>query len=389
MKKKIVILGSTSSIGKSLLNIIKKDKKNFKIELLTANTNYKDLINQAKQFNVKNLVITDTKSFEKSKNFYKGNKINFYKNFENLKSILPKKIDYVMSAISGIGGLSPTYKIIKHTKKIAIANKESIICGWHLISKQLQYYKTKFIPIDSEHFSINELIKNTNYSDIEKIYITASGGPFLDRNLSNFKDIKTQDAVKHPNWRMGKKISIDSATLINKVYELIEAKKIFNLEYKKIDILIQPSSYVHSVIKFYGGIIKVLIHDTSIEIPIFNSLYEKDKSKTYLKNRLNLDLLNDLNFQKVPFKKFPIHKILKLLPKSDSLFETVLVSANDTLVDLFLAKKISYSDIHFFLKKILTLKEFQKYKSKVPNNINEILSLNEYVRLKTSSLSVV
>ena len=389
MKKKIAILGSTSSIGKSLLDIIKKDKKNFKIELLTANTNYIDLINQAKQFNVKNLVITDNKSFEKSKNFYKGRRINIYKNFENLKSILPKKVDYVMSAISGIGGLSPTYKIIKHTKKIAIANKESIICGWNLILKQLQYCKTKFIPIDSEHFSINELIKNSNYKDIEKIYITASGGPFLDIKLSNFKNIKVQDAVKHPNWRMGKKISIDSATLINKVYELIEAKKIFNLEYKKIDILIQPSSYVHSVIKFYGGIIKVLIHDTSMEIPIFNSLYEIDKSKTYMKNRLNLNLFNNLNFQKIPFKKFPIHKILKLLPKSDSLFETVLVSANDTLVDLFLAKKISYSDIHFFLKKILTSKEFQKYKSKVPKNINEILSLNEYVRLKTLSLSVV
>ena len=389
MKKKIAILGSTSSIGKSLLDIIKKDKKNFRIELLTANTNYKDLINQAKKFNVKNLVITDIKSFEKSKNFYRGKKINIYKDFENLKSILPKKVDYVMSAISGIGGLSPTYKIIKHTKKIAIANKESIICGWNLISKQLKYYKTKFVPIDSEHFSINELTKNSNYKNIEKIYITASGGPFLNKKPSNFKNIKVQDAIKHPNWSMGKKISIDSATLINKVYELIEAKKIFDLEYKKIDILIQPSSYVHSVIKFYGGIIKVLIHDASMEIPIFNSLYETDKSKTYLKNKLNLNLFNDLNFQKVPYKKFPIHKILELLPKSDSLFETVLVSANDTLVDLFLEKKISYSDIHFFLKKILTSKEFQKYKSKVPKNINEILGLNEYVRLKTLSLSVV
>ena len=389
MKKKIAILGSTGSIGKSLIDILKKDKKKIEIVLLTLNSNYKELFKQVKSLDVKNIIINDHKTYLYVKKIFKKKKINIYNKFDQINKIFNKKIDYTMCAIAGFEGLKPTLDIIKYTKKIAIANKESIICGWHLISKQLQYYKTKFIPIDSEHFSINELIKNTNYSDIEKIYITASGGPFLDRNLSNFKDIKTQDAVKHPNWRMGKKISIDSATLINKVYELIEAKKIFNLEYKKIDILIQPSSYVHSVIKFYGGIIKVLIHDTSMEIPIFNSLYEKDKSKTYLKNRLNLDLLNDLNFQKVPFKKFPIHKILKLLPKSDSLFETVLVSANDTLVDLFLAKKISYSDIHFFLKKILTLKEFQKYKSKVPNNINEILSLNEYVRLKTSSLSVV
>ena len=178
MKKKIVILGSTSSIGKSLLSIIKKDKKNFKIELLTANTNYKDLINQAKQFDVKNLVITDTKSFEKSKKFNKGKKINIFKNFENLKFILPKKVDYVMSAISGIGGLLPTYKIIKHTKKIAIANKETIICGWDLINKELKKYKTNFIPVDSEHFSIWSLLQEHTSNDIEKIYITASGGPF-------------------------------------------------------------------------------------------------------------------------------------------------------------------------------------------------------------------
>ena len=136
MKKKIVILGSTSSIGKSLLSIIKKNKKNFKIELLTANTNYKDLIKQAKQFNVKNLIITDIKSYEKLKSFYKGKKIRIFKNFDNLKTILPKKVNYVMSSISGIGGLLPTFKIIKHTKLIAIANKEAIICGWSLIRKE-------------------------------------------------------------------------------------------------------------------------------------------------------------------------------------------------------------------------------------------------------------
>ena len=228
MKKKIVILGSTSSIGKSLLNIIKKDKKNFKIELLTANTNYKDLINQAKQLNVKNIVITDIKSFEKSIKFYKGKKINIFKNFENLNAILPKKVDYVMSAISGIGGLLPTYKIIKHTKLIAIANKESIVCGWSLIEKELKKNKTKFIPVDSEHFSIFSLLQSQNSKSIEKIYITASGGPFINLPIKNFDKIKISDALKHPNWRMGNKITIDSATLMNKVFEVIEAKNLYN-----------------------------------------------------------------------------------------------------------------------------------------------------------------
>ena len=221
MKKKIAILGSTSSIGKSLLNIIKKDQKKFEIKLLTANTNYKDLIQQAKQFNVKNLVITDLKSFEKSKNFYKGKKIKFFKNFNNFKSILPKKIDYVMSAISGIGGLLPTYRIIKHTKLIAVANKEAIVCGWPLIQKELKKNKTKFIPVDSEHFSIFSLMQNQRVNNIEKIYITASGGPFIDLPKIKFDKIKLSDALKHPNWSMGKKITIDSATLMNKVFEVI------------------------------------------------------------------------------------------------------------------------------------------------------------------------
>ena len=188
---------------------------------------------------------------------------------------------------------------------------------------------------------------------------------------------------------MGKKISIDSSTLINKIYELIEAKKIFDLDYSKFDILIQPTSYIHSIIKFYGGITKVLIHDTSMTIPIMNSLYDNQKFKIKNNSKIKIDLINNLCIQKVPQKKFPIDKILRKLPKTDSLFETILVSANDTLVDLFLKKKISYNSIHINLNKVLTLREFRKYKNKSPKNLTEILKLNEYVRLKTQTLSVV
>ena len=388
MKKKVAILGSTGSIGKTLIEIIINDKKNFDVVLLAAKKNSKALINQAKLLNVKNIIISDKKSYSNLLSKNRNKNIQIFNDYENLDKILKTKIDYVMNSISGIEGLKPTLQIIKHTKKIAIANKESIICGWNLIRNQLKKNTTEFIPIDSEHFSINELIKNTNKNSIEKIFITASGGPFLNTKLSSFKNIKIQDAIRHPNWNMGKKISVDSSTLINKVYELIEAKKIFDLSYSKLEILIQPTSYVHSVIKFFGGIIKVLIHDTSMKIPIFNSLYSDSKTEVTLNNKLNLNLINKLNFQKVPQNKFPIYKILSILPKSDSLFETILVSANDTLVDLFLKKKIPYNKIHFYLNKILSLKEFTKYKKKMPTNINDILKLNRYVRLKTLSLSV-
>ena len=389
MKKKIAILGSTGSIGKTLIEIIKKDKKSFEVVLLTAQKNEVSLLKQAKLLNVKNLIITNSQSFKNAVKKKSNKKINIYNDYKKFNKIFRGKVDYVMNSISGIEGLKPTLEIIKHTKKIAVANKESIICGWSLINKKLKFYKTEFIPIDSEHFSINELIKNTNKKNIEKVYITASGGPFLNLKLSSFKNIKIKNAISHPTWKMGKKISIDSATLINKVYELIEAKKIFNLDYSKFDILVQPTSYVHSIIRFYGGILKVLVHDTSMIIPIFNSLYDTKKFNSKFSTNINFKLFNNLNLQKVKLKKFPINKILAHLPKTDSLFETVLVSTNDTLVNLFLSKKISFNDIHIYLIKILSLKEFQKYKRKKPKNLTEILHLNEYVRLKTKSLSVV
>ncbi len=387
MKIKIAILGSTSSIGKSLLNIIKKDKKKFKVELLTANTNYKDLINQAKQFNVKNLIITDSKSFEKSKNFYKEKQINIFKNFDNLESILPKKVDYVMSSISGIGGLLPTHKMIKHTKLIAVANKEAIICGWPLIKKELQINKTKFIPVDSEHFSIFSLLQSQKIKSVEKIYITASGGPFIDLPKNKFKKIKLSDALKHPNWSMGKKITIDSATLMNKVFEVIEAKNIFNLDYKKIDILTHPKSYIHAIIKFKDGLTKILAHDPDMKIPIFNSLYF-GKNKDYESNTLDFNILNNLSLKKVDSLKFPLVKILNILPKHPSLFETVLITVNDYLVFKFLDKKINFEKLIYLINKIIKLKEFQKYKKIQAKNVDDIYILRGYVRSKMDSLGI-
>ena len=165
-------------------------------------------------------------------------------------------------AISGLAGLESTINSISSTKNIAIANKESIICAWSLIEKKLARSKTNFIPVDSEHFSIWSLLQNESVNNVEKIIITASGGPFLNYKLNKLKNARSKDAIKHPNWNMGKKISIDSATLMNKVFEIIEAQRIFNIDIKKFEILIHPKSYIHSIIKFINGQIKILAHDT-------------------------------------------------------------------------------------------------------------------------------
>ena len=306
---------------------------------------------------------------------------------ENLKKILPKKIDYVMSSISGIGGLLPTYRIIKHTKLIAIANKEAIICGWPLIKKELNINKTRFIPVDSEHFSIFSLLKNQHKEDIEKIYITASGGPFINLPKSKFKKIKLSDALKHPNWSMGKKITIDSATMMNKVFEVIEAKNIFNLDYKKISILTHPKSYIHALVKFEDGLTKILAHDPDMKIPIYNSIYSSD-TKFMKTNSLNLRILNNLELSEVDRNKFPTVKLLNKLPNHSSLFETVLITVNDYLVFKFLEKKIDFQKLIILINRISNFKEFQKFKKISVQNIEDIYKTREYVSLKLDSLSV-
>ena len=387
--KKIAIFGSTGSIGSSLLNIIKKDKKSFDIKLLTANKNYKKLIKQAKFFDVKNVIISDNNSFLIATNLLKNTKIKVYKNFDSLNKIFnnKKKIDYTMCAISGFQGLKPTLDIIRYTKIIAIANKESIICGWNLIKENLKKYKTNFIPVDSEHFSIWSLINNSKKNNFEKIYLTASGGPFRKFPLKKFKNISIKDALKHPNWSMGKKISIDSATMMNKVFEIIEAKKIFNLKYNQLEILVHPKSYLHAIVKFNNGLSKLLVHDTNMMIPIFNSIYHNSEKQIKSK-KLNIDTLNNLCLKKVDNIKFPVIKILKKLVEKDSLFETVIVSANDKLVDLFLNNKIKFIDISIILLKICSLAEFDRFTRITPKNIDEINDLADYVSLKIDSLGV-
>ena len=384
---KIAILGSTGSIGKTTINILKKNKKNFNIILLTTNNNYQELLKQVNVFKVQNLVINNKKHYLNLKKKLKNKKINIYNNFETFNKNFNQRVDYTMCAISGLAGLKPTLDSIKFSKKIAIANKESLICAWNLIEKKLKKHKTKFIPIDSEHFSIWSLLNDSKNSKVEEIIITASGGPFLNLALNKFKKIKPNAAINHPNWKMGKKISIDSATMMNKVFEVIEAQRIFNIDLNKFKILIHPKSYVHAIVKFSNGLTKILIHDTSMKIPIFNSIYS-EKTKKIRTKKLNISNLNNLNFIKVDTKRYPSIKILKTIPKKISFYETVIVSANDELVDLFLEGKIIFQDIVKYLYKILQMKEFLKFKNRVPKKYEELIKLNNFVRLKIRSLCI-
>ena len=388
IKKKIGILGSTGSIGENTVKIINNNKKDFDVIFLSTNSNVKKLLKQCLILKSRSAIIFDQKQYSKYKKKFINKKINVFNSFKEFKNkLLKKRVDYIMCAISGLAGLEPTINSIDVTKNIAIANKESIICAWDLINSKLIKYKTKFIPIDSEHFSIWSLLQNESIKSVEKIFITASGGPFLNYKLTNLKNVKPKDAIKHPNWNMGNKISIDSATLMNKVFEIIEAQRIFNIDIKKFEILIHPKSYIHSIIKFINGQIKILAHDTDMKIPIFNSIYQNKLKKIDTK-KVDIKLLSNLNFKKVDHFKYPSTKILNKINNNNTLFETVLISANDELVDLYINNKIKFLEINKNLIKILKYKKYSRLINKKPKYISDIINLSADVRLKTRNLCI-
>ena len=375
MRKKICILGSTGSIGVSTLEIISKDKKIFDVILLSGNSNFKLLISQALKFKPKYIYSNNFFLTKKIKYFCKKNKIIIINDLNKLKKI---KFDITISAISGIAGLLPTLNIIKFSKKILIANKESIICGWKFINKELKKYNCSFTPIDSEHFSISDLIQNKNKNLIKYIYLTASGGPFFNKKINLNKVTPTQ-AIKHPNWKMGKKISVDSANLMNKILEIIEASLIFNLPLNKFKIIIHPQSLIHAIIEFRNGLSSMLYHNNDMKIPIANSLYNN-----FYMNKENINKFcfeKKLSFFPPNIKKFSSIKILglnKILNETGFILISVL---NEILVERFLNNKILFTDIVYKLSVILNSNLVKNYlKNNRIRRINDVFKAYNFAR---------
>ena len=382
MKLKISILGSTGSIGRSALSIVDKERKNISVNILSANRNYALIKKQITKYKPKYFVISDIIIFNKVKKNFKNKKTKVINNFNSFRS--KDKSDICISAIPGIAGLQPTLSLIKMSKKILVANKESIICGWSLIKKELAKYKTKIIPIDSEHFSIFQLLKSHKLDEIKKIYITASGGPFLHLKSKQLKNIKPKDALKHPKWQMGKKISIDSATLMNKILEIIEAQKLFLIPNKKLEIIIHPNSLVHAIIELKNGLSKFLYHQTSMIIPLANAIFDGNLNiEKFYKIKNNRDnMKNNLKFQKVDNKIFPIIKIKNRANEYTST-SIIINAANEILVDQFLQKKIPFLSISKIIMNILNDRNYRKYAIKKPKNIFQIKQIDTWARKLT------
>ena len=388
MKKKISVFGCTGSIGDTTFKLLNTDKE-YHFYILTGYKNYKKIIYLIKKYKPKFFVIFDDRTYLKVKRNLQKNKVKLL-NSEDFFSFEFKKSDVSILAIPGIAGLKPSLKIIKRSKKVLIANKESVICGWNLINKLAKKNKVKIIPVDSEHFSIMKLINSINKKYIDKIYLTASGGPFLNFPLKKMRKIKPSQALNHPKWKMGKKISIDSATLINKIFEVIEANKLFSIDLKKIDILIHPQSLVHAIVKLKNGLYKFLYFETDMSIPIGNALFEKNFNvKNFSKINLKLkksDFAKHLDFLKVDKKKFPAIKLKPILNKYISI-PIILNAANEIFVDQFLKKNMSFCSIINYMFVLLKDPKMRKYAIKKPSNLKTILTIDKWTRKRAMEIS--
>ncbi len=379
MKKTISILGSTGSIGLTSLGIIDKKKNFFRVFLLYANQNFNLISKQIKKYKPKFYIIKNQKVYSKVRKKFKKSKTRFLNNLESLR--FKKKIDISISAIPGIEGLKPTINVIKNSKKVLIANKESVVCGWSLI-KKLSLKKTKLIPVDSEHFSIFKLLKHHKINEINKIYITASGGPFLRYTKKQFKSITPDKALMHPKWKMGKKISVDSSTLMNKIFEVIEAQKLFEIPYNKLDILIHPQSLVHAIVEFKNGLTKFIYHDTSMTIPLANAMFDDNLLIKDFLNKNTKSFSSKLVFEKVNPETFPVIKLKKRLGEYPST-PIIINAANDILVDQFLKKRIDFLSIFKLIMRILNDSNYRKYAIRKPKNLNEIMQIDTWSRETT------
>ncbi len=350
------ILGSTGSIGQSTLEVVKNLRRNnisVDIKFLTTFGNIEILRKQAIEFQPEFIHIADPEKYKAFKSYSIPDSIQVLTGQKELHNII-KDVDYekLIVAVVGFNGLAPTIEAIKSSKKIALANKETLVVAGKIIKELLKEYKTELIPIDSEHSAIFQCIIGEEENKISKIILTASGGPFLYKTIEEIKEATIEDALEHPNWNMGNKITIDSATMINKGFEVIEAKWIFNLELEQIEVLIHPQSIIHSLVEFIDGSVKAQLGIPSMKIPIQYAItFPKRINSDF--PRINFLENNKLTFEKPDRKKFECLDLAYYSIKEGGTYPVVLNAANEVAVDLFLKNKIKFLDISQLIKKAL------------------------------------
>ena len=384
MKKKISILGSTGSIGVNALNVIRNISKNFKIRHLTGNTNSELMIEQSREFNPDSIVMINEAAAEKVKKELVNDGVEVLSGRNNLLKIAKNKsVDLVLNALVGSHGMEPTLNALKAGVDVALSNKESLVVAGDIITAAMNISGAKLFPVDSEHSAIWQCMLGESLDDIERIILTGSGGPFRERPLKTFDNILVSEALNHPNWDMGKKITIDSATMMNKGLEVIEAYWLFNMQVSQIDIIVHPQSIIHSMIEFKDGSIKAQMGVPDMKVPIQYALtYPPHLEAPW--ERLDFAMLGDLSFQAPDFDRFPCIKLAYLALDKMGTTPAVLNMANDYCVYKFLDEKIKFTDIPVIIESAMNnhewtenpnldyLKELDLWTENFVNNFNSL-----------------
>ena len=359
MKKRIAILGSTGSIGTQTLKILKEFPDKFELNLISANSNDKLLLKQALDFQPKDVVINSGEGYKNIKKNIRGSSYVHHGVSSLCQLIENNDYDVVLVAIVGFAALLPTISAIKSNKKIALANKETLVVGGEIISSLLKKSESTIIPVDSEHSAIFQCLQGEDINRVENIILTASGGPFRGFDLKSLSSVSKKEALNHPNWSMGNKITIDSATLMNKGFELIETKWLFDVPFNKIKVLVHPESIIHSLVEFIDHSVIAQLGQPSMYIPIFYALNHPVRNKSYAP-KLNLTEIGSLNFEKPNKDVFKHLNFAYEAIKAGGSFGCVLNAANEVAVDLFLREKINFLEMASIIEKSLEKITFVK-----------------------------
>jgi len=384
MTKLITILGSTGSIGQSTLDIVRKsDRSRFDVVALTANKNAKLLAEQAIEFNVKYVALADNRNANTLKEMLNGFDVEIGIGPEALIEAASYKTEFCMAAIIGAAGLEPTLAAVNQGINIGLANKECIVTAGDLFTKCVIEKGSKLLPVDSEHNAIFQVLDTEKPNGVRRLILTASGGPFLNTSLDNLSMVTKNSALKHPVWNMGAKISIDSATLMNKGLELIEASYLFNRPSKEIDIIIHPQSIVHSMVEYIDGSILAQLGSPDMRTPISYSMAWPNRIDAHVE-RLDLTTMNDLTFFKPDLEKFPALNLARYALETGGAAPCVINAANEVAVDAFLQDKIRYLDIVRIIDRVLNQYSSRNDLKAKMLTIEEIISKDNEVRTMTN-----
>ncbi len=377
----IIIFGATGSIGQNTLDVIRNQRPNhdFRVLALTGNNNIEQLIKDAIEFSPERVVTANHANFQELKERLAPYNIEICSGEKAILETARMEADWVMSAIVGFNGVSPTLEAVKYSKIVAIANKETLVCAGKILMETAERFSTILLPVDSEHNAIFQCLKNEDINAIKKVILTASGGPFRKSSLAKMESATVDQALAHPTWKMGHRITIDSATMFNKALELIEAKYFFNLASDQLDVVVHPQSIIHSMVSFHDNSILAQLGPNDMRCAIAYTL-NYPLRKPSLGEEIDFAALGKLTFEAPDFRKFPALRLVRSVLKSNGGLGVVFNAAKEIALDRFISGEIGFLDMSRLVEEVLMFPEMIKIEHKTPEYIEEIILLNNRAR---------